>query len=101
MSGFGSLSASVYNLNENVFCGRTENYYFRSCTNLPLLDIKFWTAENILALFCTGSMFAPLTKISARCFFLALVSVGEMVIRKSPPSISLPQVISCWRAMAK
>ncbi len=51
MSGLGSPSVSAWNLNGNVFGGRTGGYWFRSCAIVPLLDMKLWTVENILALF--------------------------------------------------
>ncbi len=50
-------------LNENVFDGRTGGGYQRlSCANLPVLDMNFWTTDNILAFFCKGSMLTPLIK---------------------------------------
>ena len=56
-SGLGSLTASAWNLNENVFDGRTGGYWLLSWANVRLLEIKLWIAENILAFFCPDSMF--------------------------------------------
>lgn len=79
---------SAWNLKKNVFSGRTEKYWFKFCANLPLLHMKFVTADNmILALFCKGSIFAPLIRMPTRCVFSILVSKG-MVLPISPPSVS-------------
>ncbi len=62
-----------------------------SCANLLLIEMNFWTAgENILALFCTGSVFAPLTKISARCFFSVVLSGGTVGLEKSTECFPYP-----------
>ncbi len=85
MTGLGSLSANAWNLNENMFNRRTGGYWFQSCANWPLLEKKFWTAENILALFCKGSVLAPLVKIVAKYFniFVSVIKWSNSDLEKS------------------
>ena len=78
-------SGNAWNLNENALDGWGGGYWFVLCESAAV-ELKLWTAENILPLFCEG-------KIIYRMFLFSIIKWGNY------SDLEKSQVISGWRVM--